>query len=61
MTTQTLAQQAAQTAREVANYLNRGPVRAADVRGLRSLLGQLTDECDRVIEDAEFFESQQEN
>ncbi|MFU2936844.1 hypothetical protein ACM7NO_26165 [Pseudomonas aeruginosa] len=44
---------AAQAARELANYLNRGPLVPADLQGLRNLLELVTRGCHQVIDATE--------
>lgn len=44
---------AAQAARELANYLNRGPLVPADLQGLRTLLERVTRGCHQVIDSTE--------
>lgn len=44
---------AAIAAKELANYLNRGPITLADVGGLKELMSRVNETCNAVIEDAE--------
>lgn len=45
-------QQAALSARELANFLNSGQVEVADLDVLSSLLERVTQECNQVVESA---------
>lgn len=44
---------AAIAAKELANYLNRGPITLSDVEGLKALMNRVSEACNAVIEDAE--------
>jgi outer membrane protein TolC len=48
----TSEQQAALAAKELANFLSRGPVEVRDLGVLRSLQERLTRECQLVVESA---------